>query len=152
MGDREAHLQAAREQLAQTPGLALLRVSPLYHTRPVGKTDQAWFLNQVVEVETTLAAEALLAACQDIEANQGRVRHERWGPRTLDIDILTYGTAQSMDPLLTLPHPRMLERAFVLVPLADLAADLEIAGKTVREHLAALPPEELEGVLPYRRD
>lgn len=149
MGDREAYLAGARERLATTEGIMLLRGSPLYHTRPVGKTDQAWFLNQVVEVETILSPEALLAVCQGIEAELGRVRHERWGPRTLDIDILTYGPVRSDDPRLTLPHPRMLERAFVLVPLADLVPELQIATKSVREHLAALSPAELSGVLPY---
>lgn len=150
MGDREGYLRAARERLAAAPGIQVLRSSPLYHTRPVGKTDQAWFLNQVVEVKTNLRPEELLATCQGIEEALGRVRHERWGPRTLDIDILTYGTLQSDDPHLTLPHPRMLERAFVLVPLAAIAPEMQIAGKTVRKYLAALPSEELDGVVPYR--
>lgn len=149
MGDTYGNLAGARKALQDATGVELVTVSPLYHTRPVGKTDQAWFLNQVVEVKTTLAALALLQACQRIESDLGRVRHERWGPRTLDIDILVFGDVQSDDPELTLPHPRLLERAFVLVPLADIAPELVIGDATVQGHLERLAPEERSGVKPY---
>lgn len=150
LGDKEAYLREASEALAGSSGVTLLRSSPVYRTRPVGKVDQDWFLNQIVEIATTLPPDGLLDVCQEIEKRLGRVRHERWGPRTIDLDILVYGSTVSDDPRLTLPHPRMLERAFVLVPLADLAPDLVVAGRTVAEHLARLPGDELAGVQPYR--
>lgn len=152
LGHKENYLAQARSRIGATPGIKLLRESPLYRTRPVGNTDQDWFLNQVVEIETTATATTLLAACQQIEIELGRVRHERWGPRTLDIDILLYGDAKSSDPVLTLPHPRMLERAFVLVPLADLSPNLVVAGQRIKEHMAALPDTELAGVQRYAAD
>lgn len=149
MGDKLAHLEQARRRLRAAEGVSVLRESPLYLTRPVGKLDQEWFLNQVLEIATNLEPYALLELCQDIEQALGRVRHERWGPRTLDIDILLYDNLSSSDPVLTLPHPRMLARAFVLVPLADLNPELEIEGKSVGEHLRRLPDVELEGVRLY---
>lgn len=146
VGDTYGYLRDARQRLSTTPQIRLLKQSPLYRTAPVGKIDQDWFLNQVVQIETTLAGRELLTVCQRIEVDLGRVRHERWGPRTLDIDILLYGNEQSTDPVLTLPHPRLLERAFVLVPLADIAPDLDIAGRAVTEHLAALSAADRAGV------
>lgn len=152
LGDKEAHLRGARERLGMARGIRLKATSLLYRTAPVGKTDQDWFLNQVVAIETILPASELLAVCQSIERDLGRVRHERWGPRTLDIDILLYGEAQSDDPTLTLPHPRMLERAFVLVPLATLSPGLLVQGVTVQDHLARLPTSERAGVQHYEAD
>lgn len=150
VGDKAGYLAKARAKLAEAEGISVLRASPLYLTRPVGKTDQDWFLNQVLEIATTLGAYELLAVCQKIELELGRVRHERWGPRTLDIDIIVYGDMESADPELTLPHPRALERAFVLVPLADLRPDLLIGGVPVTEHLRRLPGGWEDGVQPFR--
>lgn len=113
----------------------VVAVSRLYRTPPWGKTDQDWFFNACAEVETTLDPEALLAACLDIERAMKRVRMERWGPRTIDIDLLTFGDLNRASATLTLPHPRMTERGFVLKPLADFAADLAVEGRTVREWL-----------------
>lgn len=113
----------------------VVAVSRLYRTPPWGKTDQDWFFNACAEVETTLDPEALLAACLDIERAMKRVRMERWGPRTIDIDLLTFGDLNRASATLTLPHPRMTERGFVLKPLADFAADLAVEGRTVIEWL-----------------
>lgn len=110
-------------------------VSRLYRTPPWGKTDQDWFFNACAEVETTLDPESLLATCLEIERLMKRVREERWGPRTIDIDLLTFEGASAAGERLQLPHPRMTERGFVLMPLADFAADLEVQGRTVGEWL-----------------
>ncbi len=110
--------------------------SRLYRTPPWGKLDQDWFANACLSVRTTLPAQDLLARCQDVEQRMGRVRGEKWGPRVIDVDILVYRGVASSDPRLTLPHPRITERAFVLVPLADVAPELEIAGRSVADWLA----------------
>ncbi len=120
LGDRLSCLRAAREALGALGGVALLAASGVYETDPQDYEEQPAFLNQVVCLETTLRPLDLLHACQSIEAAQGRVRGTRFGPRTLDIDILFYEGVQSDDPELILPHPRALYRAFVMVPLADL--------------------------------
>jgi 2-amino-4-hydroxy-6-hydroxymethyldihydropteridine diphosphokinase len=124
LGDREAYLRGALVPLAALPGIALSRVSSVYETAPVGVINQPAFLNLVVELQTTLSARELLAACQAIENAAGRVRERRWGPRTLDLDLLFYGEETRDDPDLQLPHPRLLERQFVLAPLAEVAPDL----------------------------
>jgi 2-amino-4-hydroxy-6-hydroxymethyldihydropteridine diphosphokinase len=120
LGDREAYLAQAREALAALPGTTLLAASSVYETAPQDRADQPAFLNQVVALETGLAADDLLHACQRIETEHGRRRDVRFGPRTLDIDILLLEGMESDDPLLTVPHPRMWQRAFVLVPLAEV--------------------------------
>ena len=120
LGDREGRLAGAREALAALPGTTLLAASRVYETAPRDLADQPSFLNQVVCLETGLAPRELLAACQEIERRAGRERGVRFGPRTLDVDILLLEGAQSDDPELTLPHPRLWQRAFVLVPLAEV--------------------------------
>lgn len=141
IGDRERNLHAAIERLG-APGLRVLRVSPTYETEPVDNTDQRWFLNLVVEAETTLFPLQLLARAQKVERVLGRVRTVPKGPRTIDIDILLYGTAVMRSGKLEIPHPRMAERRFVLVPLHDLAQDLRhpVSRKTMAEMLHAAPP------------
>jgi len=119
MGDRAAHLRQAVEML---PGVAA--VSPLYETDPVGGPDQARFLNVVVEVHTDLGPTELLGLCHRIEANAERVREERWGPRTLDVDIIWMDGVEMDTDRLTIPHPRWKQRRFVLAPLRDLDPDL----------------------------
>ncbi len=114
----------------------VMEVSRLYRTPPWGKTDQADFYNCCAAVETSLGPQALLDACLDIERDMKRVRLERWGPRTIDIDILTFGDVQLETDDLTIPHPRMTERAFVLMPLADFAGDLLVGGRRVADWLA----------------
>lgn len=120
LGDRWAHLRAA---VAGVPDL--VAVSPVYETAPVGgPAGQGPFLNAVVELDTGLGPRQLLEVCRRLEEAAGRVRSQRFGPRTLDVDVLLAGDEQVDEPDLTVPHPRMWERAFVLVPLADLAPDL----------------------------
>jgi para-aminobenzoate synthetase component I len=136
LGDRRATLADALGRLACTPEVRIARVSPVYETKAVGLTDQPDFLNLVVEIETTLTPHALLDACLAIEQQLGRVRRERWGPRTLDIDVLIHAEATFNDDRLSLPHPRLHERAFVLSPLADLSPGLSINGATVSTHLS----------------
>ena len=119
LGDRLAYLQAAVDGLAATDGIEVVAVSAVYETDPVGP-EQPDYLNAVVAVDTTLAARALLAAGQRLEREADRVRGERWGPRTLDVDVLHYGDEHLDEPDLVVPHPRWRERDFVLAPLADL--------------------------------
>ena len=141
MGDREANLRAAIDRLA-TSGLHILRTSPVYETEPVDYADQRWFLNMVVEAETSLFPLQLLAQTQKVERVLGRVRTVPKGPRVIDIDILLYGTAVVRTAKLEIPHPRMAERRFVLVPLHDLAPDLRhpVTRATVAEMLRDAPP------------
>lgn len=122
LGDRRSYLRAALERLPD-----VVAVSNLYETDPVGgPPGQGAYLNCVVELRTTLTPRELLAVAQASEAAAARVRVERWGPRTLDVDILLVGDEKVDDPDLTVPHPRMWERGFVLVPLADLAPELVV--------------------------
>ena len=137
LGDRAKYLADAIRLLRTLAGVRVTTLSPVYDTKPVGVADQPNYLNVVAGIETDLPPAQLLTACQEIENTLGRTRDVRWGPRTLDIDILCYGDVTSANPELTLPHPRMTERAFVLVPLAVLAPQLLVGGKTVRELAAA---------------
>jgi 2-amino-4-hydroxy-6-hydroxymethyldihydropteridine diphosphokinase len=120
LGDRLAMLQAAVDRLAATPGMSVLAVSSVYETDPVGGPDQVDYLNAVLVVDTNLPPDELLRATQAIEAGLGRVRAERWGPRSIDIDIVDYAGVVSGDPALTLPHPRAMERGFVVVPWSEV--------------------------------
>jgi 2-amino-4-hydroxy-6-hydroxymethyldihydropteridine pyrophosphokinase len=120
LGDREQTLRQAIEQLSSREGIRVDRVSDIYETDPVGYTDQPAFLNMAVAVRTTLTPDDLLTALLDIEQQLGRVRDIRWGPRTADLDLLLYEDVSMDTERLTLPHPRMMERAFVLVPLCDV--------------------------------
>jgi 2-amino-4-hydroxy-6-hydroxymethyldihydropteridine diphosphokinase len=134
VGDREANIRAAVAGLAAWPGVSVTRVSSLYETAPVGYVDQADFLNAVACVETALPPEELLAACLAVEKGLGRERKVRWGPRTIDIDVLLYDDVVMATPALTLPHPRLHERCFVLVPLAEVAPDTPVyAGRTAAD-------------------
>lgn len=127
LGDRAGALQRAVNGLAATADVEVVAVSRVYATEPVGGPDrQPEFLNAVVALETALDARALLEVAQRLEQEAHRVRHERWGPRTLDVDVLLVGTVQLDEPDLVVPHPRMWERGFVLAPLADLAPDLVV--------------------------
>jgi len=133
LGERRANLDRALSLLAASPGVRLLRAARVYETAPVGYTAQPRFLNTVAEVETDLSPADLLAVLQRIEAELGRVRTVRWGPRTIDLDLLLYDDLTLDDPALTIPHPRMAERAFVLVPLAELIPDRLLNGRPVRD-------------------
>jgi 2-amino-4-hydroxy-6-hydroxymethyldihydropteridine diphosphokinase len=115
--------------------------SPVYETDPLGYEDQPVFLNAVVALDTTLPPETLLAELHAIEAEFKRERSTRWGPRTLDLDLLWYGGREIETPGLTVPHPRAHEREFVLRPLADIAPEAEIGGVTAAQLLAGLPAQ-----------
>lgn len=120
MGERDKLLMEAIERIHSHPDIRVLRVSGIYETEPVGYTDQPSFLNMVIAVSTTLEPLDLLREQLEQERRLGRIRHERWGPRTIDLDLLLYDNVRMDQEELTLPHPRMMERAFVLVPLHDV--------------------------------
>jgi len=128
LGQRLENLQGGLDALFDAPGLALVAVSPVYQTAPVGGPQQPDYLNAVLIATTTLPAHAVLERCHGVESVFGRVRDETWGPRTLDLDIILYGDVVSDEPELTLPHPRAHERAFVLAPWHDIDPDAEIPG------------------------
>jgi 2-amino-4-hydroxy-6-hydroxymethyldihydropteridine diphosphokinase len=124
LGDRVAHLQSAVDGLHDAAGVTVVAVSRVYETDPVGGPEQDAYLDAVVAIDTELAPPALLALAQDLERAARRVRSERWGPRTLDVDLLLYDDDHIDTPDLTIPHPRMWERGFVLAPLRDVAPTL----------------------------
>ncbi len=155
LGDRLGALQLAVDSLAGTPEVTVERVSSVYETDPVGGPDQPDFLNAVLLVQTTLTPGQLLDRAQAVEAEAGRVRDVRWGPRTLDVDLIAYAEHTCSDARLTLPHPRARERAFVLVPwceidpharlpehgpVADLLAGLDTSGVRRRPELTLRAP------------
>jgi 2-amino-4-hydroxy-6-hydroxymethyldihydropteridine diphosphokinase len=141
LGDRLEHLRRAVSLLNER-GASILRSSRVYETEPVGGPPQPDYLNAVIEVETDGSAYELLDACLTVERELGRERSERWGARTIDIDVLTFGGERIDQPDLQVPHPRMHERAFVLVPLLELEADPPLPGDrriaTLRFGTAAL--------------
>ncbi|MFS0562856.1 2-amino-4-hydroxy-6-hydroxymethyldihydropteridine diphosphokinase [Terribacillus sp. 179-K 1B1 HS] len=143
---RETYLEQAARKLKEQPGIRLKQVSTVYETDPVGYEDQDQFLNLVVEVETSLGPMELLHICQNIEQELGRERVIRWGPRTVDLDILLYSTENMNVEELILPHPRMHERAFVLVPLVEIAPDLPLKGKQIKEWLDGMADQDVQGV------
>ncbi|HVW20310.1 MAG TPA: 2-amino-4-hydroxy-6-hydroxymethyldihydropteridine diphosphokinase [Opitutaceae bacterium] len=129
LGERAGRMAEALRRLHRTPGLRVAAVSSLYATAPLGVTGQPEFLNAAGELRSELGPRELLEACLRIEAELGRVRGERWGPRTIDLDLLWFGGRTVREPGLELPHPRMRERAFVLVPAAEIAPDLRLEGR-----------------------
>ena len=129
LGDRLGTLQECVAAIGRLPGTDVLAISPVYETDPVGGPAQPDYLNAVLVVETSLPPRELLKAVNQIEADFGRIRAERFGPRTLDIDVITYADEVSDDPVLTLPHPRAHERAFVLAPWHDIEPDAELPGR-----------------------
>jgi 2-amino-4-hydroxy-6-hydroxymethyldihydropteridine diphosphokinase len=138
LGDRRANLARAVELIGRARDTAVAAASSLYATAPVGLTDQPEFLNAVLEVRTGLEPGELLEACLEIEREMGRVRSVRWGPRIIDIDVLLIDGVAEAGERLILPHPRMTERAFVMVPLAELAAGLVVGGKSAAEWAAVI--------------
>lgn len=128
LGDPAVAVRAAVEAIDACAGVQVLARSSLYRTAPVGGPDQPDFINAVVEVETSLTPAELLHCAQVIEQSWHRTREVRWGPRTLDIDVITFGGLVSDDPMLTLPHPRAAERGFVLVPWHEIDAEAELPG------------------------
>jgi 2-amino-4-hydroxy-6-hydroxymethyldihydropteridine diphosphokinase len=141
LGNRLENLQAGLDALFDAPGLALVAVSPVYETVPVGGPEQPSYLNAVLIAQTSLPARRVLDRCHGVEAAFGRVREQIWGPRTLDLDVIVYGDVVSADPELTLPHPRAHERAFVLVPWHAINPDAAIPSRgPVAALLATIGP------------
>ncbi|HEY4600529.1 MAG TPA: 2-amino-4-hydroxy-6-hydroxymethyldihydropteridine diphosphokinase [Cerasibacillus sp.] len=143
---RKSHLEKALEQLKQNEAITIVKQSNRYETAPVGYTEQADFLNMVVEIKTTLSPELLLDRCQTIEKELGRERTIRFGPRTIDLDILLYNEENIKTERLTVPHPRMHERGFVLIPLAEIAPHIKIGEETIDKLLNKLPKQERDDV------
>ncbi|NRD77493.1 2-amino-4-hydroxy-6-hydroxymethyldihydropteridine diphosphokinase [Bacillus sp. BRMEA1] len=151
IGDRYANLIDAIKMLTGFSDIHLVNYSSVYETDPVGYEDQDQFLNMVMEIKTTLNAQQLLERCLKVETDLGRKREIRWGPRTLDLDILTFNQENIETEKLVVPHPRMLERAFVLVPLSEMKPDLYLPGmeKPISACLNQLP--DREGVRIWKR-
>ncbi len=147
LGDRLEHLRSAVRLLSDADGIEVVRSSRVYETEPVGPPQPA-YLNAVVEVGTDLEPGELLAATRAVEEALGRVRGERWGPRTIDVDILTFDDATIDEPELVVPHPRMHERGFVLVPLGELDPDPMLPDDR-RLATLRLPPDAVLGVQPF---
>jgi 2-amino-4-hydroxy-6-hydroxymethyldihydropteridine diphosphokinase len=129
LGDQLENLQGAVDALSDAPGVDFVAVSPLYETAPVGGPQQPDYLNAVIVIDTALPARTILDRAHGVEEAFGRVRDQRWGPRTLDVDVIVSGDEVSDDPELTLPHPRAHERAFVLAPWHDIDPDAAIPGR-----------------------
>ncbi|MCS7463174.1 2-amino-4-hydroxy-6-hydroxymethyldihydropteridine diphosphokinase [Paenibacillus doosanensis] len=150
MGDRERYLLDAIDQLDDHEEIRVIACSSIYETEPVGYVDQDSFLNMAAEVDTTLTPEALLDVMMGIERTLGRQRDVRWGPRTVDLDMLLYEDVRQDDPKLILPHPRMLERAFVLVPLVEVMQLRRFQqAAELADHLEKL--EGKEGVILWKK-
>jgi 2-amino-4-hydroxy-6-hydroxymethyldihydropteridine diphosphokinase len=137
LGDSFETLQGAVDSLLETPELMAVAVSPVYETQPVGGPEQPAYLNAVLVVDSTLPPRSLLERAQAVENAFGREREERWGPRTLDVDVLAVGNQVLDDEDLQLPHPRVPERAFVLAPWSDVDPAFEVPGLGTVEQLAA---------------
>lgn len=150
IGEREQNLQDALKLLISHEAISVTAVSSIYETAAVGFTEQADFLNIAVAIETKLDAFELLAQCQKIENDLGRVREFRWGPRIIDLDILLYGKERFDTESLTIPHPRMYERAFVLVPLEEIMTQKYGMLVDVQKALHALDIEK-EGVMLWKK-
>ncbi|SFM50671.1 2-amino-4-hydroxy-6-hydroxymethyldihydropteridinediphosphokinase [Gracilibacillus orientalis] len=150
---RLTYLDQAIEELAKHDKIVINGQSSVYETDPVGFVDQEQFLNMVIEIETDLDPNSLLNVCQTIEQNFGRKREIKWGPRTIDLDILVYDQEDIETERLILPHPRLHERAFVLIPLAEINPFLYIAhvDKNITELLAKIPAQDKEGVVKWQQ-
>ncbi|MFB9979532.1 2-amino-4-hydroxy-6-hydroxymethyldihydropteridine diphosphokinase [Mesorhizobium kowhaii] len=151
LGDPAKSMGAALRMLDADADTRVTGVSSLYRTPPWGKLDQPDFLNAAAAISTGLAPRALLDLCLDAERRLKRVREERWGPRLIDIDILVFGDRVIHETGLEVPHPRMLERAFVLAPLAEIAPGLVVGGRSVADRLVAVDTSGIER-LPSGRD
>lgn len=144
LGDRLGQMRVALELLEADYGVRILRSSAVYQNRAIGMENAEDFLNAVVAVETELAPEALLDACLAVETKLGRVRSGVWAPRTIDLDVLAYGDRVIETDRLQLPHPRIAERDFVAQPLLEVAPDLVVFDRPIKEIVSALPSIDLE--------
>jgi 2-amino-4-hydroxy-6-hydroxymethyldihydropteridine diphosphokinase len=146
VGDARITIASAITAFCDGTHVVLLARSSDFRTPPWGVTDQGPFVNACIAVETRLSPRGLLDRAHEVERSFGRDRHRetRWGPRSLDIDILTYDDVMLDEPMLTLPHPRLFERAFVLVPLVEIAPEATVAGRSIREALERLDRSGIE--------
>ncbi|MGW9857073.1 2-amino-4-hydroxy-6-hydroxymethyldihydropteridine diphosphokinase [Staphylococcus hominis] len=144
IGDRKQQLLKAIDLIGNIKGIEVTKQSSIYETAPVGYTDQPNFLNLCLEIETELSPQQLLKHCLNIEQQLHRVREIRWGPRTLDIDILLYSDNVIEADNLSVPHPRMQERAFVLIPLNDIASDKMIPRLNQKIHDLVFPDDTVK--------
>lgn len=152
IGDREAHLLKALQLLEAGGWVEIEKISSIYETAPFGVMDQADFLNMVVSVKSTYSPRELLAYCLKIEDKMGRKRTRHWGPRVIDIDLLIYDMLQIHDEFLTLPHPGIPHRAFVLAPILDIACDFQLLGESTAENLLVNIPElDVQAVRLWKR-
>ena len=143
IGDKSAHISAAIKALTADGAVRLVAQSANYRTAPWGVTDQDWFVNAAISVATAVPVRDLLGRCQAVERQLGRERTIKWGPRIIDLDILTYRDLVLNDPDLVLPHPHMTARAFVLRPLLDIAPGLLISGHNPVHWLSTLPHDDI---------
>lgn len=144
VGDVKLALETALNTLKDHPNITIVKASNFYKTPPWGDENQAWFINACVLIETSLKPIDLLEFVKSVEIDLKRKKTRKWGPRTLDIDLLIYENVDMESPKLTLPHPRMSERAFVLVPLNDIAPDLMIKGEKISTLLEAVSTQEIK--------
>ncbi|MCE9674848.1 2-amino-4-hydroxy-6-hydroxymethyldihydropteridine diphosphokinase [Paraclostridium bifermentans] len=146
IGDRIRYINEALKILNSNPNINITKKSKLYETKAWGYKDQADFLNMCIEIETSLNPYELLNVCQGVEKDLNRERKIRWGPRTIDVDILFFNDIILQEENLEIPHPRIKERAFVLIPLIDLNDKLKIDNISINEYLKSLTTEEREEV------
>ncbi len=151
VGDREAYLKASREAVNKLKKTTIIRSSSIYETEPWGIEKQSPFLNQIIEIETELTPLELFAACQNIEIKLKRRKTEKWGPREIDIDLLLYGEFVIDNEKIQIPHPRLSERRFVLIPLSEIAPKLKVPGleRSVEALLDVCPDR---GVVKFYRE
>lgn len=143
IGDKAANIAQAIELLTGEGDIRLVTASRVYRTAPWGVTDQDWFANACIAVATDLAPRALLARCLGVEQTMKRVRKERWGPRIIDVDVLVYRDCVLNEPDLVVPHPRITQRGFVLVPLHEIAPGLVIDGRTIEAWLGDIDARDV---------
>ncbi len=140
LGDRQKNIEKAIKLIRNQPLVKVNKISPIYETEPVGFREQGWFLNLAIEIETTILPQELLAVLQGIETELGKKLERKWGPRTIDIDIILYDDIILELPDLQIPHKLMHTRAFVLIPLAQIAPNIKhpVLNKTIQELLNEL--------------
>lgn len=144
MGDKQSHINQAVSLLDAHVSVSQVRLSSLYASAPIGYLEQDDFINAVVEIKTTLRSKDVLLLCQSIEQQLYRKRIKRWGPRTIDLDILLYDDQRVSKPELEVPHPRMHERAFALLPLLELAPDVRLNGVAASKFLENVQDQSIQ--------
>lgn len=144
IGDKKKHLKSAIDIINSNENIKLNKISSLYKTAPIGYTEQDWFLNAVIEIDTNLKPLELLDVCQFVETELKRKRIIHWGPRTIDVDVLLFNEEEINHDRLLVPHPRMHERAFVMIPLSEINPNALVKGKTASYYKSILENQEIE--------